>query len=159
MNPMKKVQPFGVLALCRGQCPRHLKSFGFEANDETAQLLLGIVHIWLLHHRMHRERMDTEKLLLWEYLWVHMRHILCAQEIHELQFRGNLEEMQHKTLGFCLALDESVGDYQQTGDPKLLKKMLLIYFYEKDETMMQSPQLDLLTKYILSQVGVNRHFG
>eukprot|EP00371_Babesia_bovis_P003364 XP_001612011.1 hypothetical protein [Babesia bovis T2Bo] len=151
-NPLIKVQPFGVLALARGECPRHLQAFGFESNDETAKLLLRIVHTWILHRRMHTEGMDTEKYMIWEYLWVHMRDILVAQEIHELQFRGNLEEMQHKTLGFCLVLDESLDELNNNGNNQLLKEMLVLYFYDKNKKMLQSMQVHLLSKYILSMV-------
>ncbi|CDR97330.1 hypothetical protein, conserved [Babesia bigemina] len=152
MDPVRKIHPFAVLALCRGDCPRHLRAFGFEPADQTAKLLLGIVHIWILHRRMHSAGLETEKMLLWDYLWSHMRTILCAQGIHELQFRANLEEMQHKTLGFCLALDESMDEIAQKGDDTTLRKMLIIYFYQRNSGMMQSQPLDLLTKYILALV-------
>lgn len=48
-------------------------------------------------------------------------------QIHELDFRPNLEEMQHKTLGFCLALDESLDDYRMNNDLTTLKNILLMY--------------------------------
>ncbi|GBE58649.1 ubiquinol-cytochrome C family chaperone, putative [Babesia ovata] len=72
--------------------------------------------------------------------------------------------MQHKTLGFCLALDESMDEIVQKGDDTTLRKMLIMYvyalpavnsrsyFYQRNSGMMQSQPLDLLTKYILALV-------
>ncbi|KAK1933512.1 hypothetical protein X943_003990 [Babesia divergens] len=152
MDPFAKIHPFVLLALGRGECPHHRRAFGFEPSDEAARLLLGILHVWFLHKRMHLAGMDTEKVLIWEYLWSHMRSLLCAQEIHELDFRPNLEEMQHKTLGFCLALDESLDDYRMNNDLTTLKNILLIYFYKNDSSMLQSQEIDKLVKYTIAQI-------
>lgn len=152
MDPFKKIHPFGLLAMCRGECPHHLRAFGFDFKDEGHKLLFGIVHIWLLHRRMHKAGMDKEKMLLWDYLWSYMKTLLCLQEIHELDFRANLEEMQHKTLGFCLALDESLDEYQLKGDLLVFKKMMVVYFHKSNYEMLQSQEVEKMVKYIIAQL-------
>ncbi|AFZ81633.1 hypothetical protein BEWA_010500 [Theileria equi strain WA] len=65
--------------------------------------------------------------------------------------------MQHKTLGFCLSLDEAFEEYLTEGNYTLIKRMLIVYFYNNDVQLIDSKNVTNLAIYsILMESFINK---
>eukprot|EP00375_Theileria_parva_P001750 XP_764425.1 hypothetical protein [Theileria parva strain Muguga] len=156
-DPMRKIHPFMVIVYTRSESPEYYEHFGLNFDNLTIRIMFTILHVWFIHRGFHKQRLDSRKLLIWEYLYVRFRDILVDIETPEHNFERYLEDMQGKTLGFCLAIDESFDLYFEKNDHTILKKVMTLYFYNNDRTMWDSENVEKLSFYtIMMESFVNK---
>ncbi|XP_953422.1 uncharacterized protein TA09970 [Theileria annulata] len=156
-DPMSKIHPFMLICYTRSESPEYYENFGLKFENQTVRIMFTILHVWFIHRGFHKHGLDTRKILIWEYLYVRFRDILVSIETPEHNFERYLVDMQGKTLGFCLALDESFDLYFEKGDPSMLKKMITLYFYNNDQRLRDSENVEKLSFYtIMMESFINK---